>query len=188
MYEEFLEKQFGSLSVKEYIGKRKTKWRTSIYFRCQCECGVVKEIEMMNLVSGHTKSCGCLKRRKCCESSSWIGCGELSGRVWCQIKQKALDRNLQVAITIEEAWQQFQKQDGRCALTGWPIILTSVKGSYFDKTASLDRIDSKLNYTRDNIQWIHKDLNMMKTCLSQDRFIDVCKAVAKHQGSQDDKS
>ena len=66
-------------------------------------------------------------------------------------------------------------------MTGWPLTLEAVKGSYTTKTASLDRIDSNLSYIKDNVQWIHKDLNRMKNEFSQDRFIEVCKAVFEHQ-------
>lgn len=32
-------------------------------------------------------------------------------------------------------------------------------------------------YTRDNIQWVHKFVNLAKRNLSQDQFIDLCKEV-----------
>ena len=36
------------------ISSRKPKWI------CRCECGKIKTVSRSNLVSGHTKSCGCL--------------------------------------------------------------------------------------------------------------------------------
>jgi len=45
-------------------------------------------------------------------------------------------------------------------------------------TASLDRIDSKLDYRKTNVQWVHKDINMMKRVLKQDYFIKLCTDVA----------
>ncbi len=47
-------------------------------------------------------------------------------------------------------------------------------------TASLDRIDSSRGYTLDNIQWVHKDLNKMKTNYPNDYFIKMCKYVANN--------
>lgn len=34
------------------------------YFHCLCECGKVKKVRRDNLVSGSTKSCGCLLRKQ----------------------------------------------------------------------------------------------------------------------------
>ncbi len=50
---------FGNLTVIEPLNKKldwKTKWR------CKCSCGQLCEVSYGNLSSGHTKSCGCLKR------------------------------------------------------------------------------------------------------------------------------
>ena len=50
-----------------------------------------------------------------------------------------------------------------------------------NRTASLDRIDSKLGYTSNNIQWVHKDLNYMKSDLDQSVFIEWCRKVVEAQ-------
>lgn len=65
-------------------------------------------------------------------------------------------------------------QNNQCALTGFHISALEVCNN-----ASLDRIDSSLGYIEGNLQWLHKDVNMMKQQYSQKRFIDVCVAVAK---------
>ena len=51
----------------------------------------------------------------------------------------------------------------------------------FDGTASLDRIDSSKGYTKDNVQWVHKDINYIKRDLSDSEFITLCKKVATHR-------
>ena len=38
--------------------------------------------------------------------------------------------------------------------------------------ASLDRIDSSIGYTLDNIQWLHNDVNISKWEFSVDKFVD----------------
>lgn len=45
-------------------------------------------------------------------------------------------------------------------------------------TASLDRIDSGQGYTNSNIQWVHSMVNMCKNKYPQDKFIEMCRAVA----------
>ena len=47
-------------------------------------------------------------------------------------------------------------------------------------TASLDRKDSSLGYTLDNIQWVHRTVNKIKLDLQQDEFVEWCKRVAAH--------
>ena len=44
-------------------------------------------------------------------------------------------------------------------------------------TASLDRINSKKGYVEGNIQWVHKDINMMKHCLETSDFIKWCEKI-----------
>lgn len=50
-------KRFGSLTCIKYLhGKSK--------YRCQCDCGNLKDVYTGDLKSGKTKSCGCLKKDK----------------------------------------------------------------------------------------------------------------------------
>lgn len=84
---------------------------------------------------------------------------------------------------MEDAWKQFEKQEGRCALTGWPLVIRHSSHGKNRRTASLDRIDSHKGYDPGNIQWVHKDVNQMKWTLTNSRFIEVCQQVAEyHRG------
>jgi hypothetical protein len=77
----------------------------------------------------------------------------------------------------------MEKQDYKCALTGWDIMFPET-GHPQEATASIDRIDSSLGYTKDNIQIVHRDVNMMKSKYSQEHFIAVCCAVATRHGEK----
>jgi hypothetical protein len=66
------------------------------------------------------------------------------------------------------------EQDFKCALTGWDIEAMKVQVN----TASLDRIDSSKGYIEENVQWVHKMVNMSKQSYSQEEFIEMCKAVS----------
>ncbi len=81
----------------------------------------------------------------------------------------------------------FQKQNGICALSGNKIILDrSISQTYRKvylpkiQTASLDRINSTLGYVQGNVQWIHMDVNKMKMDLDENKFIQLCKNIAKN--------
>jgi len=51
--------RFGRLVAIHPTNKRKHK---SVVWECQCDCGKVVEINAKSLISGNTKSCGCLQR------------------------------------------------------------------------------------------------------------------------------
>lgn len=103
---------------------------------------------------------------------SWKGCGEISGSYWCNLKNGAKKRNLELSTTIEYAWNLYLQQGGVCALSGLPITFKA------NKTASLDRIDSSIGYIEGNVQWSHKHINNMKLNLDQNYFIHLCKLIA----------
>lgn len=52
-------KRFGNLLVIEDVGSKKGKH----YWKCQCDCGNIKEVPGAYLRHGITKSCGCLKSK-----------------------------------------------------------------------------------------------------------------------------
>jgi hypothetical protein len=102
---------------------------------------------------------------------------ELSGDYWSKLKRGARVRNIEFEISIYFAWKLFLKQERLCALTGWEIHLSPSA----TKTASLDRIDSSKDYTQNNVQWVHKDVNRAKQNFSQNRFVAICEAVNRRQ-------
>lgn len=63
-----------------------------------------------------------------------------------------------------------------CNLTGLKLEFKTLK----KQTASLDRIDSTKGYVEGNVQWIHKDINLMKNRLPQDYFISMCDLISRH--------
>ena len=53
--------KFGRLEVTEYVGLCNNGNRR---WRCICACGTIKDVASSDLKTGHTKSCGCLRREK----------------------------------------------------------------------------------------------------------------------------
>ena len=56
-FEDLTGRRFGKLVVLEYVGTNKN--RCSIW-KCQCDCGIIKNISGHDLKMGKTKSCNCL--------------------------------------------------------------------------------------------------------------------------------
>lgn len=152
---------------------------------CQCDCGnITKDIEY-NLVKGKKKSCGNLSCVYRIENSrnngrrTFTGYEGIFGSRWASWRIGAEKRNIKFIITIKEAWEIYEKQNRKCALTNLDIFFSE---KYSDHTgnASLDRIDSNKDYTVDNVQWVHKEVNRMKGSLSENEFINFCKLISKH--------
>lgn len=113
---------------------------------------------------------------------NWSGYGEISGGHWCKIKESAVSRNIDFSISIENCWDLYLKQGGVCALSGLPIGFESCqKKKSEERTSSLDRINNNLGYSIDNIQWLHKEVNMMKSDFIQEYFIELCITITNYQ-------
>jgi hypothetical protein len=117
-----------------------------------------------------------LKRLAGKYSEKFKGYESISGTYWYTLKRNADERRLQFGITIQEAWALFVKQEGRCALTGVLLEPPYTRGI---GTASIDRIDSAKGYLPGNIQWVHKDINIMKSDMKELDFIHLCSLVVR---------
>lgn len=166
-------KKFGKLTPIEIVGKKKRY----LVWKCQCDCGKFCETTSTMLKLGRKKSCGCLLEKE--GRWNWTGYKELSGFNWSRILNGAKERGIEVKITIQHAWELFEKQNRKCALTG-DILTFPTKNSSYDGTASLDRIDSSKGYVEGNVQWVHKHINTIKWDLTQEDFIKWCKKVANY--------
>lgn len=98
--------------------------------------------------------------------------------VWYEIQKSASGKksgrkSVDIDITKDYIVRLFRKQEGKCAISGQKIVL--------GVNASLDRIDSSLGYIKGNVQWVNKDVNLMKGMFSLDRFLEVCKLCTKRR-------
>lgn len=145
---------------------------------CVCDCGKEKILKSSRIRLKQVKSCGCLLK-KCGEKHHFFkGYEEISQSVFNKIRQKAIDRNIDFNLNIQQIYDLFISQNKLCAISQVPI---KFKMNYKDEqTASLDRIDSTKPYTIDNIQWVHKTVNQMKWTLMPRDFIEWCKIIAKN--------
>lgn len=109
--------------------------------------------------------------------------GELSKYHWTCIKSNAKARNLEFKLTPEYIWKLFLKQERKCALTG---ILLNIKTDN-EITGSIDRIDSNKGYFDENVQWVHKTINIMKSNFPQNTFIAICAMVTKNEFEKTNK-
>lgn len=157
--------QCGGFNVLEEIDKTNIRHpnfkatRKRIYYSCQCiVCGLESARLKESIIRGNIR-CPC-------------------HHYYNKLKKTAIKRKIQFSITAEYMWNMLKQQDYSCALTGRDIYFNSER----DKTVSLDRIDSSKGYIKNNIQWLHKEINMFKHKWGQEKFISMCYEVAEHRG------
>jgi len=136
--------KFGRLTLVEPAGlvSGRPGWR------CLCDCGSVAVVQQKRLISGHTKSCGCIRkegtatkhgnRRRSCTSPTYIS--------WQAMTQRCGDPARDsfggyggAGVTVCERWQSF------------PAFLEDM-GERPDGT-TIDRIDGSLGYQPGNCRW-----------------------------------
>ena len=133
---------------------------------------------------GSTTSCGCRRdqyekvRGK--NNVSFKGYEDIRSLFFKKLRSSAKRRKIVLSITIKDLWDLYTKQNKMCALTGLPIMFGRCDMKQ-ETTASVDRIDSKLGYTIDNIQLVHKDINIMKNSFSVDYFVNLCRMVVENK-------
>jgi hypothetical protein len=84
-------------------------------------------------------------------------------------------RNREGDITIQQIYDLWIKQNKKCRLSGVDIDFIRRDNGV---SASIDRIDSSKEYTIDNVQLVHKDVNLMKNHFNQEYFICMCKMIS----------
>lgn len=165
---------FGDLLV---VRATKKRLQGSVVWVCKCFCGESIKVSVKELRRGRkTKGCECTEKL--------VDVGDITVRWWsqvCKITGSKKRRGLSKTLTMNQAWWLFQDQDQRCVYSGVPLVISEVR---VNNTASIDRINSDLGYDMSNVQWVHKEVNMMKRVLTHSQFINWCDQITKHQESK----
>lgn len=139
-----------------------------------CECGSVKNSRGHHIYYGKTKSCGCLVRKSGRNSHSWKGGEFVPSRFYSRAKKGAEARGLCWDLNIAYLDKLWVDQNEKCAYTGEILIFGTNSN---EQTASLDRIDSRMGYVENNVQYVHKNINEMKWNWSEEKFLNAVIAV-----------
>lgn len=114
---------------------------------------------------------------------NYKGSGLVTGSYINGLKQNAIKRIkkkrskvVEFNIVPNDCWLQFIWQHGRCNLTGLPLSLEEN-----NMTGSVDRINPNKGYIKDNIQWLHTDVNKMKLDLTMYDFKLWCTLISHYQ-------
>lgn len=88
------------------------------------------------------------------------------GRAKCRAKQS----NLLFDLTISDLYNLWNEQNGRCAISNIPMTYELCKGNVMTNI-SVDQINPKAGYTKNNIQLVCWAVNRMKGEMSIDELL-----------------
>jgi len=159
---------------------------------CRCECGNERLVYCLTLLKGQSTACfDCGHGNKGENNAKWKGYKEVPGAFVNRMNSGAKNRKNGIPVDIDAKYiyDLWIKQNKKCALSGLPIDFINTnpgnpnrKESKYDLicTASPDRIDSNKGYTKDNVQLLHKDVNMIKKEYDQIYFLNLCKLITEN--------
>lgn len=164
---DFTNHRFGKLFVIEV--KQSNGGKHGRIAVCKCDCGEIVELGLGRLTSKSRISCGCqLYKEKNFKLKGY----------YQNIISSAKKRNIELLVSEDELFDLLVKQNFQCKFTGQKIALPQ---KYDERgTASVDRIDSNKPYTLDNVQWLHKDVNLMKMDFDESEFVNWCDLISKN--------
>jgi hypothetical protein len=147
---------------------------------CRCiECDITeKYVPIFQLVNNISKRCSvCGYSRKLDENPAWKGYNEIP-YAWFSKYFERVNKKRSGSITIKDVHDLWIKQNKKCSLSGLNIDFIKRDNGI---TASIDRINSSKEYTIDNIQLVHKDINLMKNHFNQDYFLEICERITEER-------
>jgi hypothetical protein len=100
-------------------------------------------------------------------------------------KTRATKNNLEYNLTLDWLLDEYEKQDGCCALTGVKLEFKSNDDSsrrYQPYSPSLDKIDSSKGYTKDNTRLVCTHINIAMNEFGEDVFESIAKMFLEKKG------
>lgn len=125
------------------------------------ECLTKRQKEHNKELQNDTKLNKCLRWR-------WLGARDRSRR----------NKNIAFTITLEDIVTLWNKQNGKCAISGIEMTYELQKGRT-PTNVSIDKIDRTKGYVPENIQLVCMACNQMKSDMSEEELYSFCKNIIK---------
>ena len=93
------------------------------------------------------------------------------GKLYSSLSYNRKKQGYDWTVTVDDFVNQYEKQGGRCALSG--VVLTHYRDGGGPKSfnCSIDRISPQLGYIKKNIQIVAYSVNMMKGTMDEYEFM-----------------
>lgn len=159
--------RFGKLTLMKYVGHR----RRQAFWICACECGQQKEIRLDHLLSGSTRSCGCIAfamrlthgaavgGRRTREYRAWLGA---KNRCSQKSYQRYYGRGIKVCERWLESFETFLGDMGKCP-QGMTLDRINNDGDYEPKNCRWATLKQQQRNTSRNRKLIHNGIEMTVT-------------------------
>lgn len=148
--------KFGRLTALERVSDKYYGEYAKVVWKCICDCGSVKEVLADCLLSGNTKSCGCLANEiKHRTDNKYKKHGLHNTRlhkIWDGMKMRCYNPNHEAyfryggrGIFICDEW--LNDDNGFQNFYNWAML------NDYSNTLTLDRINNNKGYSPDNCKW-----------------------------------
>ena len=182
--EEWIGQKYNRLTV---VGTFRHEKHRQTYWKLECECGKIIKTTPNKVLTGHTSSCGCMRREMILEKNyKHGGKGTRLFNVWLSMNQrcKLVDRNnkdyplyVGKGITVCDEWKDDFNTFRQWALVNGyseEILPSGING------LTIDRIDNSRGYSPDNCRFVPMSINGKNTDKVANSFKQVCRGAGKN--------
>ena len=147
-------KTFGRLSVLRRLSEDEGAKRGCPKWLCQCECGKITHTASTKLVSGLTKSCGCLGLENATKAKIKHGDARFNNhtrlyRIWAAMHRRCNNPNV-------AAWKYYGGKGVKVCKTwkNYALFKKWALSNGYENTLTIDRINPSKDYTPKNCRWV----------------------------------